>query len=295
MRARMPAPDIRWDDLRLFLVAYRTRSLTRAASELGLNQSTTSRRLSAFEASLGALLFDRTPEGLVATEVAERMLPAAEQAEAATHEALRAIDGQARGLEGDVRLALSEGMSFFGVAPLAWKLRERHPGIVLHLVISNTLADLTRREADLALRFVRPDRGDLVAKRVYEGKYALFASPSLVASIGADEPMPLVGWDEANAHLPEARWEDGTGAPIVARAGTLTTRVALARAGCGAIELPMELGRRLDGLVIVERGEDVPLRTEAWLVAHRALRDVPRVRAVWDFVEEVFAAMLAPM
>lgn len=292
MRLRMPAPDLRWDDLRVFLVAYRTRSLTRAAAKLGLNQSTMSRRLSALERTLDVRLFDRTPEGLIPTAVAERILPAAERAEAASHDALRALDGQARDLEGDVRLALSEGISYFGIAPLARKLRELHPGIVLHLITSNAIADLTRREADLALRFVRPERGDLIAKRLYEGPYALFASPDLLATLEPNAPIPVVAWDEAHAHLPEARWEASTGATVAARASTLTTRIALAQAACGAIGLPLALGNKLDGLTLVETVE-IPLRWEAWLVTHRALRDVPRVRAVWDFVERALADLLA--
>lgn len=283
MRHRM-ATDLRWDDLQLFLVAYRT-SLTRAATAMGLNQSTTSRRLTALEEAAGARLFERTPQGLVPTDVARRMLPAAERAETAALDAMRVIDGVDRDTVGEVRLAVSDGMAVFGIAPHLGLLRERHPGIVLSLVVSNAIADLSRREADLAIRFVRPTRGDLVGKRVFEGEYALFAASA--------EPRALVGWDEDHQHLQEALWEASAGLPIVARASTISARVALARAGCGAIVVPRALGRRLDGLVEVP-GVQVPLRTEAWLVAPSALRDVPRVHAVWQFVEEMFALLMAP-
>jgi DNA-binding transcriptional LysR family regulator len=285
MQGRMTA-DLRWDDLRLFLVAYRTGSLTRAAQAMDLNQSTTSRRLDALEATLDTRLFERTRLGLVPTEAAHRMRAAAERAEEAAHDALRAIDGGERHAEGEVRLALSDGMATFGIAPFVERLRARHPGLVLSLVVSNALADLTRREADLAVRFVRPTRGDLVGKRVFEGAHALFA-----ASATGPAASALVGWDEDHAHLREAAWEQSSGMPIAVRASTLGVRVALARAGCGALCLPRALGRRLEGLVEVP-GVEVPLRAEAWLVAHSAHRDVPRVSVVWDFVERVFAEEL---
>jgi DNA-binding transcriptional LysR family regulator len=280
------ASQLRWDDLQLFLVAYRTRSLTRAAASMGLNQSTTSRRLTALEESLGASLFQRTAQGLVPTLAADRMLGPAERAEAAADDAQRAIDGTERAPEGEVRLALSDGMGVFGIAPSVPKLRERHPQIVLSLVVSNTFADLTRREADLAIRLARPERGDLFSRRVLSGGYALFVSRAR-ASHGA---WALVGWDDDHQALREARWEADSGLPIAVRAGNVSTRIALARAGCGAIALPRTLGMRIDDLVAID-GIEVPLRTEAWLVVHAALRDVPRIRAVWDFVVEGFAEL----
>ncbi|MBC8066974.1 MAG: LysR family transcriptional regulator [Deltaproteobacteria bacterium] len=280
------ASQLRWDDLQLFLFAYRTRSLTRAAANMGLNQSTTSRRLTALEESLGASLFQRTPQGLVPTLAAERMLSAAERAEAAADDAQRAIDGSERVPEGEVRIAVSDGVSVFGLAPLVPALRERYPRIVLTLVVSNSFADLSRREADLAIRLTRPDRGDLVSRRLLHGGYALFASRSL----GPQRGEGLVGWDEVHRDLHEARWETSSGLPIVVRGSTVSTRIALARAGCGAIALPRVLGSRLEDLVEVD-GSDVPLHTEAWLVVHAALRDVPRIRAVWDFVVDGFAEL----
>jgi len=282
-------PELKWDDLRVFLAAYRERSLTQAAHALGMNQSTTSRRMSGLEAALGARLFDRTPEGLVPTELAERILGAAERAEEATHEVARLGSAASDGVEGDVRVAMTVGMSTYLVAPLLGPLREAHPRLRLHFVVSTNLADLTRREADLAVRFVRPTRGDLVAKRVFEGGYAVYGSPAFAERVGpgphALTELDFIGWDTEQTFFGEGRWEQDAGLRFVAHADELTTRVALAQSGVGAIELVTAFGDRLDGLIRIEGAPAPPLVGEVFLVTHRSLRTVPRVRAVWDLLE----------
>jgi DNA-binding transcriptional LysR family regulator len=288
--------EIRWDDLQLFLVAHRTGSLTRAAARLGLNQSTTSRRLRAFEDVVGQRLFDRTPEGLLLTETGQRLLGAAEQAEAAALEAARVCMGTEVELDGEVRIAISEGLSFYLVAPAVPRLMQRHPGIRISMLVSDAIADLTRREADIALRFIRPTRGDLVAQRIYAGGYGIFAAPQLAARLGPGPhriaALPFVGWDATQSHFPEGAWEQKAGVNCVVRATSLPTRIALAEAGAGAIELAREWGSTLPNLVLLDT-EPCPLRGEIWLVTHRGIRDVPRIRAVWDFLVEQFAARWA--
>ena len=296
MLSRMASDaEYRWDDLRLFLAAYRTRSLTQAAARLGLNQSTCSRRLAAFEQAVGAALFDRTPGGLVPRELADRVLDAAERAEEASHDVARIVAGREQAIEGEVRVAVAEGMAFYVLAPATASLRARHPGLRVTYVVSTGVSDLTRREADVAVRFFRPSRGDLVAKRLYEGPYALFGSPEFADALGpgphALDAVDFVGWDlETLPHIPEARWEQRAAVRAVVAATSLTTRIALAQAGVGAVELARDWGRSLPGLVELHTAP-VDLSAEVWLVTHRALASVPRVRAVWAFVEDQLRAL----
>jgi len=282
--------EFRWDDLRLFLVAHRTRSLTRAAVQLGLNQSTTSRRLKAFEAALGARLFDRTPEGLVPTELAEQLLGPAEQVEAASFDIARLSMGREHALAGEVRLALSEGLATFVVAPAVPELRKRHPGIRLTMLVSNASADLSRREADVALRFFRPPRGDLVTRRMFSGDYGVFGSKAFAKRLGRGRHplrgLAFVGWETGELAFRERTWELEAGVDCVVSASTFTTRVRLAEEGCGAIALARNFGRTVAGLVELDT-EPCPLTSEIWLVTHRSLQHVPRVRVVWDFLEQV--------
>jgi DNA-binding transcriptional LysR family regulator len=288
--ASAPLSEFRWDDLRLFLVAYRSRSLTQAAVQLGLNQSTTSRRLKAFEAALGARLFDRTPEGLLPTELALALLGPAEQVEAASFDIARLSMGEEHALAGDVRLALSEGLATFVLAPQIRVLRQRYPGIRLTMAVSNATADLSRREADLALRFFRPARGDLVARRVFSGEYAVFASKELAARLGRGRQplrgLEFVGWEAGELEVPEHAWEAQAGLHCVVSASSFSTRIRLAQEGCGAIALTRSFGRTIAGLVELDT-DPCPLRSEIWLVTHRNMQHVPRVRVVWDFLEEI--------
>lgn len=284
--------DLRWDDLRLFLVAYRSGSLTQAAARLGLNQSTMSRRLRALEEDVvGAKLFDRTPEGLLPTEVGEQMLGPAERAEAGALDAARVCLGTEAEIEGEVRFAVTEGLAYYLLAPAIPELQRRHPKLELALQVSEAVADLTRREADLALRFLRPTRGDLVAQRIFSGPYGVFAAPALLDRIGPGPhrltELPFVGWDVNQSHFPEGAWEVKAGVRCTVRASSLPTRIALAEAGCGAIELAQELAGRLPHLVELDT-DPCPLNAAAWLVTHRGIRDVPRIRAVWDFVAGLF-------
>jgi len=286
--------EFRWDDLRLFLVAYRSRSLTQAAVQLGLNQSTTSRRLKAFEEALGARLFDRTPEGLLPTDLAEALLGPAEQVEAASFDIARLSMGKEHALEGEVRLALSEGLATFVVAPAVSRLRRSHPGIRITMIVSNASADLSRREADVALRFFRPARGDLVARRVFAGEYGVFASKAFAKRLGRGRHplrgLEFVGWETGELQFPERAWELKAGVQCVVSASSFTTRVRLAEEGCGAIALARNFGRTVPGLVELDT-EPCPLRSEIWLVTHRSLQHVPRVRVVWEFLEELTARL----
>jgi DNA-binding transcriptional LysR family regulator len=291
----MATEDFRWDDLRLFLLAHRAGSLTGAARRLGLNQSTTSRRLKALEEQLGGRLFDRTPEGLLLTDFGEQLLGPAERAEAASLEVVRLAAGAGPEIEGDVRIAVSEGLSFYLVAPSIARLQARHPGLSISMLVSETVADLTRREADIALRFIRPTRGDLVARRIYSGGYGIFASTDLRERLGpgphALTELPFVGWDVSQSHFPEGSWETKVGVQCTVRATSMTTRIALAVAGCGAVELARQWGETLEGLEPIETTEPCPLRAEVWLVTHRAMRDVPRIQAAWAFLADLFAEM----
>lgn len=297
MRLRMATEsELRWDDLSLFLAAHRAGSLTRAAAKLGLNQSTMSRRLASFEETIGGTLFDRTPDGLVPTALADRLLGPAERAEEAAHDAARVVFDREPGVEGDVRLAVADGMADFVLAPRLAELRERHPGLRVTLFVSDALADLTRREADIGLRFVRPSRGDLVARCLFAGGYAVFGAPDFVSALGpGPHPLaglPFVGWDpETQGHFPECGWEARSGVRVVGRATTLTARIRMAQAGVGAIQLVGDWGDRLPGLARIDTAE-IALSSEVWLVTHRALRDVPRIRAVWRFVEACLQALV---
>jgi DNA-binding transcriptional LysR family regulator len=297
--------SLRWDDFKLVLAIARERSLSAAGARLGLNASTLSRRLDALEETLGAHLFDRTSGGVVPTELAEALVPAAEGMERAAADALRAVEGRETEPEGEVRITAPPGFASLVIAPALVRLAERHPRLRIALDASIGYADLTRREADIALRMVRPEGGDLVAKLVGEAPLVPLAARAFVEAHGPVEDLAelrWIVWGDDLAHLPDARW---------LRAQVPEDRIVLRTSSIEAQLRAMEsgLGAALHVPHFVSAGAIAPLRLrpalakrlppfprgQLWLVTHRALRQVPRVAVVWDFLaEELERARGAP-
>jgi DNA-binding transcriptional LysR family regulator len=287
--------DARWDDVRLFLALHRGGSLAAASARVGLDASTLSRRLAALEESLGARLFDRTRDGLVPTEAAELLLPSAEEMEAAHGRFARDASGLEREAEGVVRLSVIPGLADF-LAPALVRLHERHPRIRLEVDASSRLVDLSRREADLALRTIRPDGGDLVMQRVGLSRWAPMTSARRPRRpVKRWQEVDWIGWAADLAGIPPARWlaKHAPGVEPLLRTSHIGLQLAAVREGVGVALLPLSYAR-VDAIVPLgyakalagSVGELPP--NETWLVGHKALRSVPRVAAVWALLLEEF-------
>jgi DNA-binding transcriptional LysR family regulator len=287
-----------WEQVRLFLAVVRERSLARAGARLALDVSTVSRRLDRLEAELGAALFDRTREGTTPTVVAEQMLPYAEEMELAAIRFATAGAKTETEVEGTVRLTLPPGIADAFVAPALMQLYERHPKLVVELDASVGYADLTRREADLAIRASRPASGELVAVKLVTTVSVPLASAAYARQLGKlkrlDDARWIV-WDRDLAHLPDAVWLRKHAPDVVPvfRSSHFASQLAAARAGLGVVMAARPFTST--GLVEVAHARsldaawsELPSGT-LWLVGHRALRHVPRVAAVWSFVLELLS------
>lgn len=285
---------LRWDDLEVVLALGREGTLSGAAIRLGVNTSTVARRLDAMEASLGVHLFDRTPAGIAATELAEALMPVAEAMERGAADALRLIEGRETEPEGTVRITAPPGIANWLVAPALVELRARHPRLVIELDASVGYADLTRREADLAIRILRPTSGDLISVRLAESASIIGAAPTLCRRVGRLarlDDVDWIAWGADLARLPDAHWLATHVDPtrVVLRTSSIDAQIHAARRGLGALLLNRPFLEHC-GLVPVplERGLAralPPIPTGSlWLVGHRALRNVPRVEAVWGFI-----------
>ncbi|XXY49269.1 LysR family transcriptional regulator [Sorangium sp. So ce269] len=288
--------DARWDDVRIFLAVHRHGSLGQAGARLGLDTSTVSRRLTALEAALGARLFDRTREGLVPTRIAELVLPAAEAMEAAHRRLARDASGAEADAEGVVRLSVAPGEADVFVVPALVRLRARHPRIRIELDASARVVDLTRHEADVALRSVRPEGADLVVTKLGSARWVAAASRQLVKDSGrlaSWDAVPWIAWDRDLASFPAARWlaRHAPGADIALRTSFFLSQLTAAENGLGALLVPEPHmnARALAPLrfagALEASAAEWPI-DDLWLVGHRALRDVPRVAAVWSFLIE---------
>jgi DNA-binding transcriptional LysR family regulator len=292
MSAKMQ--DSSWDDIRVFLAAYRARSLGAAAARLGVDTSTVSRRLAALEVAAGLRLFDRSREGLSATHAAQSMLAAAETMEAAHARLARDASEGSERVEGTVRLSVAPGMADVFVAPLLVDLRALHPRLTIELDASVRALDLTHREADLALRSVPPVGAELVMRKLTRAPWVAAGSPALVKTLGklrSWTAAPWVAWDHDMSSYHVARWlaEHVPRADIALRTSHFTSQLVAIETGLG-IGLVAEPYLAARGLLPVRIGRELAAGARAWplddlwIVGHRALREVPRVAAVWTFL-----------
>ncbi|MEQ9317762.1 MAG: LysR family transcriptional regulator [Polyangiaceae bacterium] len=289
---------LRWDDVRVLLALIRSGSLKRAAVALGVNISTVSRRLDALEEETGVHLFDRTPEGTKPTVAAEQLMPFAERMEAAAMGLMRGVEALEIEPEGEVRIAAPPGVVDHFLAPAVGELCTRYPRLRIHILSAIAYADLTRREADVALRLGRPESGDLVAKRVVAQGWSVIASTEHAGELGTlrrADAARWVTWGPDLAHLPDRRWVDANVPPerCALITNSMTAQLEAVRAGYGVMLAPAVYGE-LRGLAAVRCSRKLRQSIAAlpigslWLVGHRAHRQVPRIAAVWGWLEEAF-------
>ncbi|HEY1798832.1 MAG TPA: LysR family transcriptional regulator [Stellaceae bacterium] len=275
-----------WDDVRVFLAVARHGSLRAAGRALGLSQPTMGRRLTSFEATFGGpTLFDRLPEGLRLNAAGEQLVPAAESVESAALMLERRRAAASPELCGTVRVSVGE----WAAGLLARCLSQTGPttlppGITLELVESHQTANLARREADLAVRHHPPESGDL-----YVAKLGAFACAVYRRAGSASDAW--VTYTEEQAHYPTARWaaqrSREAGEPIALRASSGTMHLAAIRAGAGKGIQPCFIA---DADPLLERlTPPIPeIAAEYWVIVHRDLRRAACVRAVMDWVRQIF-------
>ena len=282
-----------WDDLRVFLTLAREGSLTAAARKLDVSHPTIARRVRALEGAIGTPLFDRLPDRFALTSAGEELMADALAMEQAAESIGRRSTGLAADTtKGTVRISAGEVMASFLALHMP-RLRRDLQCVEFELVESHTLANLSRREADLLIREQVPDLAGIVTRRLGRVAYAIYAAPRLAARTSAVREAlhgtPWIGFDEEHAYMPGDRWLRGLldGArPAVRVNNWLLVRDA-ARAGAGLAILPCCLGdadpklRRLGGVL-----DDVT--SEQWLLVHRDLRTLPRVRHVMDAMVALF-------
>lgn len=278
----------------LLLALERFKSATRAARQLGTTAATVLRQLEQLEERLGVRLFDRSPTGLRATAAVSLMRPWAEQAQAAAVGMLRQLAQTEATPSGVVRLAVPPAVARLFVVPALPALSKCAPGVVLELAPATAVVDLAMREADLALRAVRPTQGELVAQRLSEYRLAVVGAKGLKPRRPGSrrlEDYRWVSWDQSMGGVPEARWlaEQVPDAEIAFRSSDLVTLLNAAQVGVGALVVADVVAERSGGLVPLDVVTPAMPSGALWLVAHQALRPVPRVAAVWDWLARSFS------
>lgn len=286
-----------WNRTRAFLVTAEEGSLSAAARALGMSQPTLGRQVDALEQELGVLLFDRLGKRLVLTESGMDLLEHVRvMGEAASRVSL-AASGQSRVLEGDVRVSVGEMFGAHLLPPILARLRAEEPGIRVELVATNATSDLRRREADIAVRNVRPQHPDLVARKVRDMGGHLYAASAYLDRIGRPTTpagfadADFIGFDlESTAMIELLRARGFTLGPrnFALACDNQLVQWALVKRGLG-------IGVNADVIGDAEPGVEriladmAPVVFPVWVVSHRELHTSRRVRFVFDLLADALA------
>ena len=279
--------SLAWDDLRVVLAVARAGSLAGAARALGVNHSTVFRRLNAFEDTLGVRLFERLASGYALTIAGEEMRASVERVEQEIDRLDRRITGQDLRLQGTLAITTTDTLASCILAPHLAAFKRAHPAIELNLLLENQYVNLSKRQADIAIRPTLSPPDTLVGRRICAIAFAPYAATQLLAGT----PSPTLGaldWitvDESLAHLAADKWfrRNLPEAHVVMRSNSLTGLMAGATNGMGAAMLPCFMGDPAPALMRLS--DPVEAAASAlWLLTHEDLRHTARVRAFMDFM-----------
>lgn len=282
-----------WDDLRYVLAVAETDSLSAAARRLGVNHSTVFRRIRTVEARLGDRLFDRLPTGYAPTVVGEDVRTSALRVADEVAALDRRLSGRDVRLTGTIRATVSDDIAYRYIGRHVAGFHDAFPGIMLELAVDNRLYNISKREADVAVRPTHDPPENLVGRRVSDVAFALYGARDLFpANAGIDvlRALPWVVPDDSLAHIPQARWQR-TRAPDADAAFRSNSMLGLYQgvtAGIGVGFLLCFLGDSDSALVRI-RPPEPELTTGLWLLIHEDLRRSGRVRAFLDFMAAAIA------
>lgn len=287
----MPGPND-WDLFQSLHAVLEAGTLSAAARLRGLTQPTLGRHIETLEHRLGSPLFLRSPRGLQPTDLALELKPHLHDMAAAASAAVRDASGAADSLTGSIRITASEMVGAEVLPPILADFRHQHPGIVIELMMSNILDDLSRREADIAVRMAPPTQSALVAKKVGEVQLGFYAAPQYLerhgvpGSIAELEEHTIIGFDGPARSMRDL---SGINIPVSRetfhfRSDSDLAQLAVMRAGYGIGVCQPTIARR-NGLVRVMPNV-VVFNLGVWIVMHENLRASRRMRLMFDHLVE---------
>ena len=285
-----------WNQARAFLATAEAGSLSAAARNLGLTQPTLSRQVAALEAGLGVLLFERVGRSLSITPTGVELLDHFRAMGDAANKIALAASGQSQAIAGQVSITASDAFAVHFLPAILMRVRQVAPGIEIEVLASNDIRDLQRREADIAIRHVRPDQPDLIAKLIRQSTAHLYAAQDYLNQHGrpktADDlaratfigfaPVDrlILGLNACGLKLTRRNFKVITDNGVVAG--------ELIKQGFGIGVMPKEFAAILPEVEII-LPQTVSLPVPFWLTTHRELLTSRRIRVVFDLVAEAFS------
>lgn len=289
-----------WNRARAFLVTAEEGSLSAAGRALGMTQPTVGRQVAALEKELDVILFDRVGKQLVLTPSGLELVDFVRQMSDAATRVSMAASGQSRQLDGEVCITAIDSIAALCLPPIVRKLRACYPGISIEILASNELSNLGRREADIAIRNVRPSQPDLVAKKVCDVAARLYGASDYLDSLG--RPLTLAsinqaeftGFNRGDEMILALRAFGLNVAPeniSVVSENHLVQWEMTKQGGC--LGMMMEVVGDREPRVERVLPDTDPILFPIWLVAHQQLKSSKRIRAVFDLLSDSLAELSA--
>ncbi len=275
-----------WDEFRLVKAIADSRSLAGAAALLGLNHSTVFRRLGALEAAIGARLFERSRAGYDPTAAGDEMITLANLMADSIGEFERHMAGRDAKPTGLLRITMVESIGQRFMPSILAQFRAQNPGVVVDLILSERALNLSRRDADVAIRVTNDPPETLVGRRICTVRWAVYCRRDLADIIGSGsmDSAPFIGFADDFGPPPARRWIEANIRPerLAARVNSIHSMLEMTVHGVGAAPLPCFLGEQNPALARLGRTLrewDLGL----WILTHSDLRRSSRVRAFMDF------------
>lgn len=281
-----------WNDLKFVLAICREGTLSGAARRLGVNHSTVFRRIGAIEEKLGVRLFERLPNGYTMTVAGEAFLATADRIEEEVISLERQLTGEDLRLSGVLRITTTDTLAHKLLPPAFSAFCRAYPGIELEVAVANTFLNLTKREADVAIRPTSKPPLHLVGRRVCSVATAIYGSVDYLKLHG-DRDLASHTWlapEESLAYLPAAKWlaRHYPNASVALRSNSLVGLYEAARAGIGVVALPCFMADP-DPTLQRTTQPKTEFATELWLLTHADLRGTARVHAFLEFMAQELA------
>jgi DNA-binding transcriptional LysR family regulator len=286
-----------WNQARAFLVTAEEGSLSAAARALGLTQPTLSRQVAALEQSLGVTLFERVSKSLILTEAGVELAEHVRAMGDAASRVSLSASGQSQQIEGMVTISATDIMACYVLPDILKSLRQKAPGIEIRVHCTNSLSDLRRREADIAIRHVAPNHPDLFARKIRDTPASVYAAHSYLEEIGRlpsvkdAAELEFLGFDdnaELVSHL-QAMGLPVSEANIKISSPTGIVAWEYARQGLGICVMADEIAAKCPEVTQVFKDLD-PVSFPIWLVTHRELHTSRRIRIVFDHLADELKA-----
>lgn len=283
--------DVDWDGFRYFVVAAELGSLSAAAKSLNSNQPTVGRHIDALESALGVKLFQRHVQGLTLTQEGTRIFEQSQLMQSSVVKIQRAIQGEKEEISGTVRISVPEGLCLEILLPALPEFYQQFPSINLILSVSAGTANLTRGEADVAIRLFRPTEADLVIKFLADMSMGLYASQEYCNAYGVPASLQdlrehrVIAYGDQLSGMPENQWllDHFDSSSRILCSDSTKLRLEATLAGLGISIQPRLFSEKNNNLLPLLINTVLPGH-EIWLAYHHDLRHAGRIRSVVDFV-----------